>query len=55
MGTGISTSLINNWKYSKNLGMRIYSRFFKEVSQLNHSIDTAHETAIVVVAFAYIF
>ena len=29
----------HNLKYSENLGMRTYSRFFKEVSQLNHSIE----------------
>ena len=27
----------DNLKYSENLGMRTYSRFFKEVPQLNHS------------------
>ena len=29
----------DNLKYSENLGIRPYSRFFKEVSQLNHSIE----------------
>ena len=28
-----------NLKHSENLGMQTYSRFFKEVSQLNHSIE----------------
>ena len=29
----------DNVKYSENLGIRTYSRFFKEVSQLNQSIE----------------
>ena len=29
----------DNLKYSENLGMRTYSQFFKEVSQLNHIIE----------------
>ena len=29
----------DNLKYSENLGMRTYSRFCKEVSQLNHSTE----------------
>ena len=29
----------DNLKYSENLDLRTYSCFFKEVSQLNHSIE----------------
>ena len=30
----------DNFKYSENLGMRTYSRFFNEVSQMNNSIHS---------------